>query len=192
MKKRKRGMVLFETLATIPIVIMVIFGSIELFNYMLANKQTNEAAQESARMVSTTLRDHTGLLRVGSGDPPLSQADIDDIHLKLEKKVKTIMSLSGFTTFNYDEVHFVTDENGNAEEACIEAMKNNGQVICLYIKESNGVDEKINERKIEQVVVKIRTGYNSISQFFPIVNWARVEGIGVEKIDRKNRFEYYK
>lgn len=194
MKKRKKAVIIFELLAALPIVIMLVFGINELFIMTEVNTSVNDAAEQSSRVVAMELRGHKGDIYVGGGEPALSAGMLQNIRVQIEEKVVQTVKDVNFIELSEDhfdnsEVQFVFGDGvTHGAILCNQAIKSesNPRVICVYT-----VEKEIDGHTHEKVIVRIKIPHDSVTGFYDFMVGRPIVVKGIAHKEMAEPFQYY-
>ncbi|QST02975.1 pilus assembly protein (plasmid) [Pontibacillus sp. ALD_SL1] len=184
--KKKKGSIIVELLAALPVLFLVAWSAMQIIFYSNAMSTMHGATMEGARTLSSELRGYEGPM-------PTSGVQHDELKTKLLNKMANTTQFSNLILLFHDEEKPLSPEVIFEDQGkCDTAMNNNNnhRVICAYTVMSTvpgtGVDQ-------EQIVVKAKARFWVIGNFIPgLKETMFADGMGVSQKELSGRYQYYK
>lgn len=172
-QSRKKGAILIEMLAAIPVFIFLIWAVMTLMLFLLASSQMNEAAYEVSRSVAMEMRGHE------------ESGDIAAFTTNVEENIALVIQGSGFIEM-YKTGHEPVTAYSKTD--CLDAYSaDERNIVCAYVETYAGTTGKDHY----QVVVRLKSDYNVVGGWMPFLeDMISVNARSVAQVELPGRYNY--
>lgn len=185
----EKGSVMIEVMVATPVILFVVWGTVNIFMYLLATHQMNNAAYEVARAASMEMRGMSGTIESrGLHNDTFFRTNLRN---KAYNVVSQNHSIRMFDDVEYEPIMILEDGLGltDPKENCLNVIDevDNTNVICAFVETTNDSEA----RDHEQVTVYMKSSFKTIGNYLPV--WGgmfQIRGKGVVQKELTDNFRY--
>ena len=187
-KKRKKGSLIVEFVAILPLLVFVAWACLQIMFYVNAHAVLHQAAMDAARVAATELRGHVG--SIASADAETKAKIVSQIQTKTHHVTKYNALILLYRDRNYGHVA-PSSIPVELNQDCDEYLKNQPRGICIETHNALGNASAVTwDDNNEQIVVKIRAPFKTMGSFLPALENLHVYGQGSAVKEVTERYNY--